>query len=122
MEPENRQVTTAAPAAPTYPTLLLRLWLVRARLEARGGVRAARRAGGAARRGARKAERAARRPAAAGGVAAGANTPGEPAAVAGPAEAEGLVELVPAGGPPPVPAALKGGGAYAVPVLGEVHV
>ena len=46
MEPENSQVTTAAPAAPTagptYPTLLLRLWLVRARLRARAGVRAAR--------------------------------------------------------------------------------
>ena len=44
MEPENRQVTTApaAPTAgPTYRTLLLRLWLVRARLKARAGVRVA---------------------------------------------------------------------------------
>ena len=46
----------------------------------------------------------------------------ELAAVADPAETEGLVEPVPAGGPPPVPAALTGDGAYAVPVLGEVHV
>jgi hypothetical protein len=43
MEPENRLVTTAAPAVPTYPTLLLRLWLVRARLKARAGARAFRR-------------------------------------------------------------------------------
>jgi hypothetical protein len=43
MEPENRLVATAAPAAgPTYPTLLLRLWLVRARLGARARVRAVR--------------------------------------------------------------------------------
>jgi hypothetical protein len=46
MEPENRQVTTAAPAAPTagptYTTLRLRLWLVRARLKARAGVRVVR--------------------------------------------------------------------------------
>jgi hypothetical protein len=43
MEPENLQVTMAAPdaptAGPTYTTLLLRLWLVRARLRARAGVR-----------------------------------------------------------------------------------
>jgi hypothetical protein len=43
MEPENHYVTTAVPDAasvgPTYPTLLLRLWLVRARLSARAGVR-----------------------------------------------------------------------------------
>src|SRR5262245_10206382 len=46
MESENRQVTTAAPAAPTagptYPTLLLRLWLVQARMKARAGVRVVR--------------------------------------------------------------------------------
>jgi hypothetical protein len=43
MEPENRQVTTAAPAAPTagptYPTLLFRLWVVRAQLKARSVAR-----------------------------------------------------------------------------------
>jgi hypothetical protein len=208
MEPENRQVTPAPPAAPTagptYPTLLLRLWLVRARLAARAGVRAvrphataddrrltallvaagmalivllgcaaagfaattslvliavgffaplggglallfgpddydceaelaevtrllpeAKRAWGerrAAARAARRAGRAARKQAAAGGAAAGVKAPGGLAAVADPAEAADLVEPVPVGGPPPVPAALEGGGAYAVPVLGEVHV
>jgi hypothetical protein len=212
MEPENRQVAPAAPATPTagptYPILRFRLWLARARLEARAGVkvirpqdtaddrrlaavlvgvglalimlvgcaaagftvttsivhiavgffaglgvslvllfgpddydcetelalvmsllpeakrvwderraaaRAARavqrakwaarfaawRAAWAARRAARRAERAARKRAAAG--------------------AEDLIELVPAGGPRQVPPALKGDGAYAIPVLGEVH-
>jgi hypothetical protein len=72
--------------------------------------RAAARAARAARRAervARKVERAVRKPA---------------APVATPAEAEDLVELVHVGGPPPVPAALKGDGDYAVPVLGEIHV
>jgi len=211
MGPENRQVATAAPAAPTagptYPTLLLRLWLVRARLGARAGVRVVRphataddrrltallvaagvalimllgcaaagfaattslvlvavgffatlggglallfgpddydceaelaevtrllpeakrvrderRAAARAARAARRAERAAREQAAAGGAAAGVNALGGLAAVADPAEAGDLVEPVPVGGPPPVPAALEGDGAYAVPVLGEVHV
>jgi hypothetical protein len=53
---------------------------------------------------ARRAERAAREQAASGGTSA-----------------EELVELAPIGGPSPVPA-LKGDGAYAVPVLGEVHI
>jgi hypothetical protein len=222
MEPENRQVTTAAPAAPTagptYPTLLLRLWLARARLEARAGVRAVRpqdtaddrrlaavlaaagialimlvgctaagfavtttivhiavgffaglggglallfgpddddceaelavvtgllpeakrvwdeqraaarvararlRTERAARRAAHKAERAARKQAAAGRTAARVNARGGLAVVADPAAAEDIVELVPVQGLSPVPAALKGNGAYAVPVLGEVHV
>jgi hypothetical protein len=210
MEPENRQVTTAAPAAPTagptYPTLLLRLWLVRARLKARAGarrvrprdtgddrrltavlvaagmalitllgcaaagfamttslvligvgffaplggglallfgpddydcedelaevtrllpeakrVRDERRAAARAARAARRAEWAARKPAGA-GAAAGVNARGGLAAVANPAAAGDLVRPVPVGGPPPVPAALEGDGAYAVPVLGEVHV
>ena len=198
MEPENRQVATAAPAAPTagptYPTLLLRLWLVRARLEARAGVRVVRpqataddrrltallvavgmalivllgcaAAGFAATtslvliaigffaplggglallfgpddydceaelaevtgllpeakrvrdqwRAARRAERAARKQAAAGGDGLVER------AVTDPAETKGLAELVPVGGPPPVPAALEGDGTYAVPVLVEVHV
>jgi hypothetical protein len=197
MEPENRQVTTAAPAAPTagptYPTLLLRLWLIRARLKARARVRVFRPhctaddrrlaavlvaagtavitllgcaavgftattcvvltavgffaplGGGLAlllgpddydceaelaevtgllpeakrvwdqRRAAARAARAARKQA-----AAGVDAPGEPAA-ADPAATEGHVELVPVG-PPPVPAALEGDGAYAVSVLGEVHI
>jgi hypothetical protein len=46
MEPENRQVTTVAPAArtagPTYQILLVRLWLVRARLKARAKVKVVR--------------------------------------------------------------------------------
>lgn len=199
MEPVNRQ-RKAAPApttaGPTYPILLLRLWLVRARLEARAGVRfvrphataddrrlaillvagvialvlvfgcavagfaaattvaligigffaalgvglallfgpddydceaewdevtgllpEAKRAWDerrAAARAARRAERAARKQAAAGGHARG-----EPAAVDHPAEDP--VELVPVDEPPPVPA-LAGDGAYAVPVVGEVHV
>jgi hypothetical protein len=197
MEPENRQVTTAAPAptaGPTYPTLLLRLWLVRTRLRARAGVRAVRRhdtaddrrlaavlvavgtavitllgcaavrftvgtcvvltaigffvplIGGLALlfgpddydcedelaevtvllqeakrargqwRAARRAERAARKQA-----ATGVDAPGE-LATADPAATDGLVEQVPVGGPPPVPTALEGDGAYAVPVLGEVHI
>jgi hypothetical protein len=193
MGPENRHVTTAAPAdptaGPTYPTLLLRLWLVRARQKARDGVRRVwprdtaddrrlaamlvaagtalfvflgcvvtgvagtlaillvgvgffaplggglallfgpddydceaelaavtgflpgakrvwdeQRAAARATRAARKAERAVRKRAAAG------RTP-----------AEEFVGLVPVGGPPPIPA-LNGDGAYAVPVVGEVHV
>jgi hypothetical protein len=192
MEPENRQVTTAGP---TYPTLLLRLWLVRARLRARAGVRVVRPrdtaddrrlvavlvAVGTAvitllgcaaagftvatcivlaaigffaplgvglallfgpddndceaelaevigllpeakrvwgeRRVARRARRAARKQV----TAAGVNASGGPAVGADPVGAEDLVEPVPGGGPPPVPA-LEGDGAYAVPVLGEVHV
>lgn len=196
MELENKQVTTAVPAAPTggptYPTLLLRLWQVRARLKARAGVRLVRRqdtaddrrlmallvaaglalivlsgcvAAGitattsvvliavgffsalgaglallfgpddydceaelawvtgllpeakrvwneqrAVRRAARKAARAARK---------AARDARKRAAMADPAE--DLVQLALVGGPPPVPA-LKGDGAYAVPVLGEVHV
>jgi hypothetical protein len=64
------------------------------------------RAAARAARSARRAERAARKRA---------------ASVGTPAEAEDLVELVPVGGPLPVPAALKGDGDYAVPVFGEVH-
>jgi hypothetical protein len=192
MGPQNHQVAMAAPASPTagptYPTLLLRKWLVLARLDARAAVRrvrphssaddrrlaallaaigvalvmllgcavtgftmttsivlialgffgglggglvllfgpddhdcedelalvtellpeakrvwqeqrAAAKAARKVARAARRAERAARKQAA----------------------AADLVELVPVGGPPPVPA-LKGDGAYAVPVVGEVHV
>jgi len=188
MELENRQVTTepAPTAGPTYLTLLLRLWLVRARLGARAGVRrgwpratdedrrlaAVLVAAGAAvitllgcaaagftaatcvvltavgffaplggglallfgpddydceaelaevtgllpeakrvwgER--RAAARAARKQA----TPTGVNAP------EGPAVAEDLVEPVPDRGPPPVPA-LEGDGAYAVAVLGEVHV
>jgi hypothetical protein len=198
MEAENRQVTTAAPAAQTYPTLLLRLWLVRARLKARAWVRGVRPrdtaddrrlaavlvaagtavimllgcaavgftaatcivlaavgffaplGGGLAllfgpddydceaelaevtgllpeakrvwdqRRAAARAARVARKRAATGGAASRVDARGELAA-ADPAETEGLVEQVPSG-PPPLPEALEGDGAYAVPVLGEVHV
>jgi hypothetical protein len=67
-------------------------------------------------RAARRAERAARKQAAAGGDGLVER------AVTDPAETKGLAELVPVGGPPPVPAALEGDGTYAVPVLGEVHI
>lgn len=181
MEPENQQLTTvpAAPtAAPTYRTLLLRLWLVRARLKARAGVRrvwphataedrrlaavlvAASTAGiallGCAAVGFTVTTciilAAVEFFAALGGGLALLFGPddydcedelaevtgllpeakrvwGERRAAAQAARkqatttgAEDLVESVYGGGPPPVPAALEGDGAYAVAVLGEVHV
>ncbi len=215
MGPENQYVTTAAAAAPTagptYPTLLLRLWLVRARLDARARVRAVwprdtaddrrlaaalvagstalvmllgcvavgvsattvivhvgvgffaalggglallfgpddydceaelaavaellpgakrvwdeRRAAAQAARAVRRVARAARRAERAGRRVERAGRRVKRAArkrvAAVGTPVEDLVELVPVGGPPPVPAALTGDGAYAVPVLGEVHV
>jgi hypothetical protein len=68
--------------------------------------RAVRRAEQRAERVVRKAERATRKRAAILGTAT---------------VAEDFVELVPVGGPPQMPAALKGDGDYAVPVLGEIH-
>jgi hypothetical protein len=71
--------------------------------------RAARRAERASRKraacAARRAERAARKRVSVGGTST-----------------EELVELAPIGGPPPGPVVLNGDGAFAVPVLGEVHV
>jgi hypothetical protein len=69
------------------------------------------RAAARAARAARKAERAAQR----------AEQAARKRAAGGETSAEDLIELAPIDGPPPVPA-LKGDGAFAVPVLGEVHV
>jgi hypothetical protein len=111
---EQRAVARAARAV-WRAKWAARLGTWRARWAARLGTWRAKRA-------ARKIERATLQQAAGGRPVAGLRFFRARAAVAHPAAAEDLVKLVPVGGPPPVPAALKGGGAYAVPVLGEVHV
>ncbi|HUR52871.1 MAG TPA: hypothetical protein VMZ71_01985 [Gemmataceae bacterium] len=83
--------------------------------------RVARRAAARTARAARRAERAVRKQAAA-GAAAGVNANGPRTAVEDLPVAEEIVEPIPFGGPPSVPAVLEEDGVFAVPVLGEVHL